>query len=81
MQRISLVPQALVSLLGTLLVVACVDSAVAAFIAPPGWTRGDVNTTYQHWDVFKAANHPLNHPADVGLYNRPAFPRLPTMAA
>lgn len=76
MQRSSLIRQVLVSLLGLLLTVASVDSVSAAFISPPGWSRGAVNTTYQHWDVFKAVNHPLNHPADFGLFNPAGVPNL-----
>jgi len=72
----TLIRQALVSLLGMLVTVTCIDSASAAFVSPPNWSRGAVNTTYQHWDVFKAVNHPLNHPADIGLFNPTGVPNL-----
>ena len=43
---------------------------------PAGRRRGDAGSTYQHWDVFKVANHPLNHPADVAPFNPTGVPLL-----
>ncbi|QEG33732.1 PEP-CTERM sorting domain-containing protein [Bythopirellula goksoeyrii] len=41
--------------------------ANADFAAPQSWNRGDVNTTYQHWDFFDS--YPTDSTPDVGNIN------------